>query len=328
MLVVFSLWIAASGCNPVSQVEQDLYHLDQAIGARRTHRADALIHAIEQRHLTMHQACLLRLYRARYFRLAGQGRRAMDMLKQVKTQCGTQRDIAAWGLFELGLLVKDPADATRVFERVLLAYPNSAAAHPALFELLVAAKKAGIDLLPFLHKLYRLHPTAEMAPQVLSIAAGLASGRQRKSILLTLATHFPKQPLGAKAAFTLVKQVEARDPVGALEVLYKLAFGTDRSLLIGSYATGMEGPALWEAARVWDLYMNNPARAERDYRRFIRLHPTSRKCDDALYAVYRMYLRRGRKARAMQVLRELARRFPDMNRGMQAIDMLKKDGKE
>lgn len=325
-LLLMAVFVPA--CATVSQAGIDLHRLDVAIGIRNLHLAEKLSGDIDHEHLTLHQRCLLKLYTVRYFRLSKKTDKELATLRQLRRHCTEEPGIFAWGLFELGLYTTDkPVLAIKVFARVLALYPDQAAAHPALFELLSAAKKAGIDPTGTLKKVYIRHPKAEMAAEVLDNLAALSKGKERRAILMRLAMQFPNHPLGAKARLVLVRDLEPRDPVGALEVLYKLAYGTETSLLIGSYATGVEGPALLEAARVWDRYMDNPVRAERDYRRFIKAFPDSSQRDDALYDVYQMYERRGQKQKADKVLKELATRFPDGARGMQAKAMLKEGEK-
>ena len=323
LILLFALlW---SGCAAPSKEEHLLYRLDLAVGTRHFDRARDLAERLGHARLTRKQRCTLNVYMARYSRLNRDYKAALERLDRVKYECCAYPDISAWGMFELGLIaeVRSDAAAIRVFRRVLVVYPDTAAAHPALFELLAAAKRTRTDPSGVLEHAYKLHPDSEMAAEFLANLARLGKGRSRRESLDLLARRFPGHPLGARARFELLKPLEKRDPVTALEGLYDLAFGTEKSLFVGSYATGMEGTALLEAARVWDRYMDDPGRAERDYRRFIRLYPASSKVDDALYAVYKMYMRRGNKTKAMRVLKELATRFPDRARGMQAVDMLK-----
>ena len=304
-----------------------MHRLDLAVGTHHFDRVRDIAARLEHDgHLTHKQECMRDLYLARYFRLIRHHRDAIARLVRVKHECQAYPGVSAWGLFELGLNaeVDSDRDAMVVFRRVLWVYPNTAAAHPALFELLTLAKRTGTDPSRILERAYDLHPDSEMAAEFLANLAASSTGQTRQKALKLLAKRFPEHPFGARARFELLKPLEKTDPITAIERLYDLAFGTEKSLFVGSYATGMEGTALLEAARVWDVYMDNPARAERDYRRFIRLYPASSQVDDTLYAVYEMYMRRGNETQAVRVLKELAAKFPDRAKGMQAAEMLKK----
>jgi len=327
LAVMLALSVFLSACSTATQADIDLHRMDLAIGTRDMKLAGNLAKKINHDRLSLHQKCLLKLYTARYFRISGQNDRILGPLRQIRRHCTHEFDIFAWSVFELGLYTKNPAMKMKVFANVLNDYPDRAAAHPALFELLTTAKKVGADPSDMLKKAYIRHPESEMAAEFLYTLTGMLKGRERVAVLTRLAMQFPNHPLGAKARLILVKKLEPKDPVGALEVLYKLAYGTEKSLLIGSYATGVEGPALLEAARVWDRYMNKPGRAEKDYRRFIKKFSSNNNCDDALYEVYSMYERRGRGQKALKILKELARRFPDGAKGMLAAEMLKKGEK-
>ncbi len=323
ILVLFSVFLSGTGCGHLTESSKLITRLDIAAAKDDKILSANLEKQVINQGLTQEQKCELWRIKTYQF-LKDNPSLSLAFIKKIGRKCQFYPDKKAWALFYLSMILEKvrPRRAIQGYERVIELYPYEAAAQPAIFRIEELAKRLKQDPSLFLIRAYKYWPQSSLAAFILWEATKYMKGKEKYQWLQHLAQNFPMNPFGRLAKIELAKRLASKDPVEALYELYNIAYLQDRSLLFGTYNLGVRAKAMLEAARIWDVFLHRPYKAEELYREFIRLHPNSDKCDDILYEVYEMYLKYGMKQKALSILKELAKKYPDRAMGMKASDML------